>query len=487
MQKQAPTLGNLAAMVAFTLSCFGLLIFLWLSFGGPTPLRPEGYRFNVRFDEATLLVQEANVRMAGLDVGKVKKTSLAEGGGTLAEIELDEAYAPIPSDTRAILRPKSLLGQTYVELTPGSRDEPPLDDGGTLDDAQVDEAVEIDEVISTFNEETRGNLRGWIRELATAIDKGRGQDLNDAFGTLPRFVASGADVLEVLDEQEPALRRLVKNSGIALGAINERRGQFRELIVNANHTFGALASRNESLAETIDILPTFLDETRATVARLERFAIDTRPLVRDLQPVATDLRPTLRDVGRLAPDLEALFRNLDPVIEEAPDTLPRGADFLRGASPLLRSLHPYLQELNPIISLLNFQQEQVADFITRGGNTLNATLPAPEGEGPRHYLRQIGIIGSRGLALQTRRPDHERGNAYPSPNYLKRQRPLGIVESFDCAPTGGERPNAAPGQPPCFVQPPSLYDNTRFPVAGRGEDDNVPKPERYDGREPAAP
>src|SRR3712207_8013520 len=63
-------------------------------------------------------------------------------------------------------------------------------------------------------------------------------------------------------------------------------------------------SRNARLSELIFILPTFLDETKATVARLEEFSINTRPLVRDLQPVATDLRPTLRDVGRLAPDLE---------------------------------------------------------------------------------------------------------------------------------------------------------------------------------------
>ena len=487
MNKQAPTPAHIASMVAFTLSCFGLLLFLWVSFGGPSPLRPEGYRFNVRFDEATLLVQEADVRIAGLNVGKVKKTSLAEGGGTTAEIELDDAYAPISSEARAILRPKSLLGQTYVELSAGPRDAEPLGDGDTLEDARVEESVEIDEVISAFDEDTRNNLRGWVRELAKAIDKGRGQDLNDAFGNLPRFVATGADVLEVLDEEEPALRRLVKNSGIALGAINERRGQFRELIVNANNTFGALASRNEALAQTIDILPTFLDETRATVARLERFSVDTRPLVEDLQPVATQLRPTLRDVGRLAPDLEQLFRNLDPVIEQAPDTLPRAAEFLRGASPLLAALHPYLQEFNPIIALLNFQQEQVSDFITRGGNTLNATLPAPEGEGPRHYLRQIGILNSSGLALQRSRTRLDRGNAYPAPNYMKRARELGMYEAFDCKPVGGEQPDPQPGLPPCFVAPPSLYDGTQFPVAGRGEDDLVSKPAGNAGNEPSRP
>ena len=35
MQKQAPTVGRLLVMVGFALSCFGLLLFLWLAFGGP--------------------------------------------------------------------------------------------------------------------------------------------------------------------------------------------------------------------------------------------------------------------------------------------------------------------------------------------------------------------------------------------------------------------------------------------------------------------
>ena len=53
MQKQAPTLGRLLVMVGFALSCFGLLLFLWLSFGGPVPLMPKGYRVHASFSEAT--------------------------------------------------------------------------------------------------------------------------------------------------------------------------------------------------------------------------------------------------------------------------------------------------------------------------------------------------------------------------------------------------------------------------------------------------
>jgi len=487
--KDTPSLGRMAAMVGFTLSCVALLLFLWISFGGTIPLRPEGYRFEVGFKEASLLVKEADVRMAGLSVGKVKAKRLdAKNGITVAELEIDEKFAPIPRDTKALLRIKALLGETYVELTPGTGSGPPLDDGDRLPSQAVEEAVEIDEIISLFDKETRRNFQGWIRELATAIDKGRGEHLNDAIGNLPRFVATGDDVLTVLDSQEPSLRRLVRNSGRALNAVNERRGQLRELIGNANDTFGALASRNESLADAIFIFPTFLDESKATLARLKTFAADTRPLVRDLEPVARDLQPTLRNVGQLAPDLKALFRNLDPLIDESPKTLPSAVKFLRGAEPLFEGLHPYLQELNPILSYLNFNQQQVADFITNGSGSLNATLkPLNAQEGPRHYLRAYSAINSRGVGINRTRPSYDRGNSYPAPNYLRRMRPLGIPEAFDCKPTGGEKKDATNGEPPCFVAPKSLFDGGQFPTVGRGEAPVRSNPPGNLGSEPATP
>ena len=41
MQKRAPTIGNMLVIILFCLSCFGLLLFLWESFGGPVPLKPK--------------------------------------------------------------------------------------------------------------------------------------------------------------------------------------------------------------------------------------------------------------------------------------------------------------------------------------------------------------------------------------------------------------------------------------------------------------
>ena len=121
MIKQTPSLGRIVAMVAFTLSVFAILIFLWLAFGGSVPLQPKGYRFTVHMQEAATLAEEADVRMAGVNVGKVKTKELDAGGArTIVEVQLEEPYAPIPKDTRAILRAKTLLGwEPRVSLEDG--------------------------------------------------------------------------------------------------------------------------------------------------------------------------------------------------------------------------------------------------------------------------------------------------------------------------------------------------------------------------------
>src|SRR4051812_23403020 len=146
MQKQAPTLGRLLVMVGFALSCFGLLLFLWLAFGGPIPLSPKGYQFKTSFGEATQLAKEADVRISGVSVGKVKNIETQETGRSKVTIQLDEKYAPIPRNAQAILRQKTLLGETYVELTPGNRRSGMLPENGTLPASHVSPTVELDEI-----------------------------------------------------------------------------------------------------------------------------------------------------------------------------------------------------------------------------------------------------------------------------------------------------------------------------------------------------
>src|SRR5437764_14834234 len=135
MQKEGPSFGRIAAMVIFALSCFGLLTFLWISFGGSVPLKPKQYQLHVNFPEATTLAEAADVRIAGVPVGKVRSKRLdKKGNRTKVVLSTDPQYAPLPRGTRAILRQKTLLGETFVELTPGQPSSGKLADGGTLAD-----------------------------------------------------------------------------------------------------------------------------------------------------------------------------------------------------------------------------------------------------------------------------------------------------------------------------------------------------------------
>src|SRR4051812_6577840 len=323
MQKQAPSAARLLGMAFFALSCFGLLLFLWVSFGGSIPLKPNKYELRVSFPEATTLAEQADVRISGVTVGKVRRKELDKGANrTRVLLDINRRYAPLPRDTRAILRQKTLLGETFVELTPGHPATGRLADHAILPNGQVEPTVELDEILRTFDPTTKAAFRNWVQNSSKQISGTAPQDFNDALGNLADFAGDGASLLQVLDEQHTVVRQLVRNTGIVFAALNQRKGQLRQLIVNSQRTFSATASVDDALATTFEIFPTFLDESRITADRLERFAINTQPLIDELKPVADNLGPTVRDLRSLAPDLITLFQHLKPVIRTAPDTLP---------------------------------------------------------------------------------------------------------------------------------------------------------------------
>ena len=64
MSKRAPSTAQLLVIAGFALSCFGILLFLWITFGGPTPFKAKPYEIKIPFDEAAQLA--AAVRRADL-------------------------------------------------------------------------------------------------------------------------------------------------------------------------------------------------------------------------------------------------------------------------------------------------------------------------------------------------------------------------------------------------------------------------------------
>jgi virulence factor Mce-like protein len=469
MPKRPPTAARVVVIAGFALSCFGLLLFLWLTFGGSVPLGPKGYRFQVAFPDATTLADQADVRVAGVNVGKVVfREQAPEGNKTLATIEIDAKYAPIHRDARALLRQKTLLGETYVEMTWGSRGN--LPEGGRLANSRVAEAVEFDELLSTFDPDTRKALQQWQATTAKST-AGRQADLSDALGNLPGFASGGQTLVDVLNRRRDALQGVVRDTGTTFAALSRDANALQRVITRSDEVLSTLAARRAALSESIQIFPTFLDESRRTLTRMERFAKETDPLVRDLDPVLDDAQPTLRSLATVAPDAERLFGDLPALVRAGDAGLPALSRVLRELDPTLAATGPFLQQLNPVLELLELYQTTVSNFISIGASATAARRTPPPGQTQTngHALPQLIVFGDQSLPA-TQRTASNRGNAYFSPNALTFDRTAAqflAPPSWDCNHVGGERRPSSSG-PGCFVQGPFEFEGKtqRFPHVG---------------------
>ena len=431
MIKQTPSLGRIFAMVAFTLSCFGILVFLWLNFGGSVPLQPEGYRVNVGFPSATQLAQEADVRISGVRVGRVKaKEPNDQTGLTDTTLEIEARYAPIPKDSRAILRQKSLLGETYVELSPGTSSSGVVADGGTLPAGQVADTVELDEILRAFDPRTRERFSTWFDQAGIAA-KGNAEHLNDALALLTPFAEDTDEVLKVLRQQSGATQRFVRDTGYVFDALTERKGQLRDLIRNSNRTWEAIASRDEQFADTFRVLPTFLRKGRATTSRLTRFADNTDPLITQLRPAARELSPLLKDLDRLAPDLKGVFENLDPLVRVSRRGLPATGEVLDNTKPLLRRLDPWLRNLTPIVDYLGLYRRELAAFFANTGAASQGTEGSFNDPSKfLHYVRTTSPANPEMMTAWPFRLATNRSNPYTEPGGYDKLRTEGHLEVF---------------------------------------------------------
>lgn len=434
METTSPTVGRILIAIGFALSCFGLILFLWLAFGGATPLKPEGYRVNIEFDEATQLAVESDVRISGVSVGKVKSIELSDGGLADAGIEIDSQYAPIPSDTRAMLRQKTLLGETYVELTPGDAGSPPLPEGGTLAAGQVSEAVQLDEIFRAFDEPTRAAFQEWMIEASVAF-RGRGESLNAALGNLDPFAQRAGDLLRILDSQRLAVRRLLADGTTTFDAISSRPDQLRSLIENTERVFATTAARDQQIRELFVALPTFLTESRLTLDRLDEFSASADPLVTQLRPSARELSGTLLALQRLSPELESFFDGLRPVIRRSESGFGALRTILdRQLPPFLGRVDPFFDQLIPVVDTVGRFRREITAFLGNLAAASNgASLPSGQTRIVK-FLRAASPLAPEALASPPSPYRVSRLNAYMKPGgYSKLAQGLESFITAHCA------------------------------------------------------
>lgn len=432
MTKQRPRTLAMITMAAFTASCIGLLIFLWISFGGSLPLHARGYRFNVEFDQATELASNAQVTIAGVKVGHVASVALDRHTGLdRAVLEIDDRYAPRPAGTRAILRQKTLLGETYVALSAGNPHGAKLRDGATLPRAQVAPTVQLDQILSALDPKTRRSFEDWMRQGGVALS-GRGQQFNAALAQLYPFATNVNSVLAVLNRQGAATRTLLHDGGQVFSALASSPADVQGFVRNTNALFAATAGRDAALAATIRSFPAFLRQARTTINRVGRFSQTTKPLVDELHPAVQRLSPALRSLNDLAPQLRTLMTDVAPLTAAANTGFPALRRFLTESVPFWAALRPYLGNLQPVIGYIDDYRRELAAFFA---NSTAATQGIAAGAyGPNlHYLRLSNPINPETLMPYQKRPKTNRSNPYLQPGgYAKLLSGLPVFGSYLC-------------------------------------------------------
>jgi phospholipid/cholesterol/gamma-HCH transport system substrate-binding protein len=445
MQKRAPTLGNILVIILFTLSCFGLLLFLWESFGGPVPLKPKGYQFTVAFPRSLALAEQSDVRISGVDVGHVVALKLGDEGRTIATVELSSQYAPIRADMHAILRQKTLLGETYVQLIPEHQTGPYLADGGRLSESQVEPSVTLDDILSALDPKTRKDFQVWMQSVAVGIT-GRGEQINSSFAELHPFTEHANTLVGILASQEGALTGLVKGTGEVFDALSERDHQFQGLIVNGQRTFHAAAEESQAFAQTWKLLPSFEHNSQVAFKELDALSTIANPFLEQLSPALRQLSGLLQATKPFAPPFNHFMTALGPLTAAAKKGLPAVKPELELTVPVLENFRPVLHNFDPF---LQFTDQYIPELQAFFANFAAATQTKAqnsnfaingESKGPQlHFLKTMLVLGPESLTVYNKRIGTNRANPYFQPGAF-RALANGGLKVFE----GGACANSAP-------------------------------------------
>lgn len=456
MVTQSPRRAAILVAVVFMLASIGLSLFVWSSLGGNLPMSPKGFRFHATFENASQLQSNADVRIAGVKVGRVIRVD-PEGLRTDATIEIDSRFAPVPADTRAVLRQKTLLGETFVVLTTGSRDAPKLEEGGRLAVGNIEATQPLDRVLGVLDERTRADLQALFTDGAAALG-GRGDDVNAALAELGPLTDELDVMLAILDRQRASVGGLVRDAGTVLRTVGSRQAALAEIVDSGSLVAEATASRDRALTATVRALAPMLGTLRTASDAVTRTARAAGPTLRVLRPVAPLVEPALSAINRLTPQVEAVLGELDETLPIARRALPATAHLVNGLGPFVEVVYPTTREITPIIRMVARFRRELVGTMANVAAALQATAPDSEGK-PAHYLRALVPVTEEGFVGYAKRLPSNRHNAYFAPGGLAQLASDGLLAS-DCRNTANPQivPVIGSGAPPCRLQPPWTLD-----------------------------
>jgi len=258
------------------------------------------YELKAQVPNGASLVNGNEVRIGGTRVGAISDIEpvTRRNGQAIAVLtmKLERTVKPLPVDSTVLVRARSPLGLKYVELTKGSSPRG-FPDGATIPLRQATPTpVELDQVLSMFDEPTRRAAQRNLAEFGDGL-AGRGQDLNRLFETLDPLLRELRPVMRNLSDPETGLSRFVRALGRTSAVVAPAADRQASLFRNLDRTFGALADvARPYIQQTIERAPPALNTAIREFPR-------QRPFMRDSELLFSELRPGARSLRTAAPPL----------------------------------------------------------------------------------------------------------------------------------------------------------------------------------------
>ena len=332
-------------LVLLVVACIGI----FLGFTKHIPFT-HGFRVNAVFQSANSIRKNSPVRIAGVNVGKVTKVEGKPGSdAAVVTMEINDKGLPIHKDAVMKIRPRIFLeGNFFVDVSPGTPSAPTIDDGDTIPLTQTATPVQFDQVLSTFQSDTRTSLQKTLEGIGTgltykppkaqdldAAPSARGesaaQSLNDAIRYGPRSLRGTAIVADAfLGTEDHDLSRLIAGLNRTTEGLGRNEDQLKDLVTNFNRTVAATASEAVDLRASIRLLGPTLANANSALDSLNASFPNTRAFAREILP----------GVNQTAATIDAAF----PWIAQTKKLL--GPDELQG---VVRQLSPATQDLAKVV------------------------------------------------------------------------------------------------------------------------------------------
>jgi phospholipid/cholesterol/gamma-HCH transport system substrate-binding protein len=308
--------------------------------------------------------QGQTVNVAGVEIGEISKVELDDGKGVVT-LRIEEEHRPIFRDATALLRPKTGLKDMTVELVPGTRRAGALPEGGRIPVSNTLPDVNLDEILSSLDADTRAYLQLLIGNAEEGL-RGNGRELANVLRRFEPLARDLRRVNEDLAERRGNIKRVIHNTSLLMEELGARDEEVARFVETSSKVFESLSSEDENIRATLRELPSALQETRTALASAETLAGELGPSLSALRPAARALGPALRDT-------RPFLRESTPIIR----------DELR---PFARDIQPAVSELRPALRGLAGATPELDTSFEVLNRFLNTLAYNPPGERDEGYL-----------------------------------------------------------------------------------------------------